>query len=58
MDREAWQATVHEVAKSDTTEGLTLLLLLLYKKKVCEMLGALHDARSAPREPERLVSLF
>ena len=24
MDRRAWQATVHEIAKSDTTELLTL----------------------------------
>ena len=27
MDREAWQATVHGVAKSDMTEGLTLSLI-------------------------------
>ena len=58
MDREAWQAIVHGVIKLDTTEGLTLLLLLLYKKKVCVTLGALRDARSAPCEPERRVSLF
>ena len=27
MDREAWRATVHEVAKSDTTAQMTLILL-------------------------------
>ena len=29
MDIGAWQATTHELQKSDTTEGLSLLLILL-----------------------------
>ena len=29
MDIGAWQATTHELQKSDTTEGLSILLILL-----------------------------
>ena len=36
MDRGAWQATVHEVAESETTEQLTLLYSISNEKKKCE----------------------
>ena len=50
MDREAWWATVHGVAKSDTTEGLTHSITGAESERLMEqcdprrwILGAVQD---------------
>ena len=49
MDRGAWQATVHEIAKLDTTEPLSMQIISFYVLfKVCACMPAGLSPQSSP----------
>ena len=58
MDRGAWQATVHGVAESDMTEGLSLSLTLEGNKDKKEMTEEHKSRRTLSKFGEILKPIF